>query len=215
MDSSYSIPFKGNLDRRITTPLEEAVYDAMGSAQAFADAMEPQMTASGVHYLLKQDPIARFADGRIRSVTDVELAERIARMTTAKGHPVAAMQLLGLAPWRPVRPIAGPDPDESDDADPSDEDALGEVQPTMASGNDARANVAQAPAGPLGHHATTRSVPSEAPGARTTSPNTRRSSGARAQGNRASARPSRSTPSSWSRSVMRGHGVGAFRASGR
>jgi hypothetical protein len=107
MGRTYRIRVRGNLSRDIETPLQQAVYHAMKSAIRLSDATERELTPSGVHYLLSHDPIEIFADGRVRSLTDVPTAELIEKATTAAGHPVPALELLGLAPWRGPDRFAG------------------------------------------------------------------------------------------------------------
>lgn len=95
----YAIEQRPGVFRKIDTPLREAVYDVARSPKRLGDASG--LTTGGIHYLLQQDlKAARLDGGRIRSLHDVELAEKIAKATKELGREVPALELLGLVPWR-------------------------------------------------------------------------------------------------------------------
>ncbi len=105
---SFLIPVGNGIERRIQTPLQEAVYAVGGGPTRFVDAAD--IPAHKLEYLLKLDRGVRAdSKGRIRSLTDVEDAELIAATTAKLGREVPILELMGLAPWRgPKR--SGTDP---------------------------------------------------------------------------------------------------------
>jgi hypothetical protein len=84
--------------RRITTPHQEAIFEALGGVLG---AMEPLglKSRAAVYYLLEQ-PVIR----------DREMAVKMDKATAKAGHRVPAVEIMKLAPW--LGPdVHSPDPD--------------------------------------------------------------------------------------------------------
>lgn len=108
-----TVPSGPVVQRRVRTPLQEAVYEA-GKARGITSQRRfgplIGLTPQGLNYLMRLDAKRPpLTTGHVRSIIDVNLAELVDMVTTKLGHRVPSQELLGQLPWQGPN-LHSPDP---------------------------------------------------------------------------------------------------------